>query len=106
MILNIKDLKKLVSKISIAVEKSKINPKSGWIEIMTLDNKLVFKVSNSDYYLTASIDIKDNNCGDSIHVTLLAETFIPLISKLDCEEIELSEVLNSLVLKTSTNSYI
>lgn len=105
MILNIKDLKKLVSKISIAVEKSKINPKSGWIEIMTLDNKLVFKVSNSDYYLTASIDIKDNNCGDSIHVTLLAETFIPLISKLDCEEIELSEVLNSLVLKTSTNSY-
>lgn len=105
MILNIKDLKKLVSKISIAVEKSKINPKSGWIEIMTLDNKLVFKVSNSDYYLTASIDIKDNNCGDNIHVTLLAETFIPLISKLDCEEIELSEVLNSLVLKTSTNSY-
>lgn len=104
MKLNIKDLKNLMSKISVAVEKSKINPKSGWIELETVDNLLVFKVSNYDYYLNASIEILDT-LENYMHVTLLAETFIPLISKLDCDNIELEERLNCLIVTTDTNTY-
>ena len=37
MKLEIKELKEIMSKISLAVEKSKINPKSSGIEIETVD---------------------------------------------------------------------
>lgn len=103
MQLNIKELKKLMSKISLAVEKSKINPKSGWIEIEALSDKIIFKVSNYNYYLQVSTDLVNND--NLFHVTLLAETFIPLISKLDDDFINVYEKLNSLIVETSTGSY-
>lgn len=105
MQLNINDLKDLMSKISQAVEKSKINPKSGWIELIVEDSKLNFKVSNTDYYLEASIDILGTDIDTTFHVTVLAETFIPLISKLDDDIVTFSALPNALILTTATSSY-
>ena len=101
MKLNISELKNLMSKISLAVEKSKLNPKSGWIELETTANSVNFKVSNYDYYLETSIGVDSPiSEKDSLHVTILAETFIPLVSKLDVESVDVSEKLNSLILET------
>lgn len=104
MKLNIKELKEIMSKISLAVEKTKINPKSGWIEIETIGDKLNFKVSNFDYYLETSINLKQN-IENGFHTTILSETFIPLISKLEVEEIELVTNENALILKTDSSLY-
>lgn len=106
MRLNVKDLKSIASKLSQAVEESKLNPKSGWVELEADTESITFKVSNVDYYMNinllaeSTIDEKD-----VFHTTILANTFIPLISKLDDDYIELHEELNSLVLKTSSSTY-
>ena len=104
MELNIKDLKNLLSKINLAVEKSKLNPMSGWIELeaQSENNSITFKVSNRDYYLSVSMDCKT---GADLHVTVVAETFIPLISKLDDDTINVYEKLNTLIVETQTSSY-
>lgn len=106
MILNITELKESMSKISLAVEKSKINPKSGWIELETTNNSICFKVSNFNYYLEMTIPavqlITDE---EKFHATILAETFIPLISKLEEDEITICEQMNSLVVTTNSSSY-
>lgn len=106
MQLNIKDLKELMSKINVAVEKSKINPKSGWLELQTTNEDITFKVSNYDYYLEATIQAEEYiDDEDTFHVTVLAETFIPLISKLETETINICEKLNALVIETDKSSY-
>lgn len=106
MKLNIKELKDLMSKISLAVEKSKLNPKSGWIELETIGSTVGFKVANYDYYLEAGIDVGTPiSDDDKFHVTVLAETFIPLVSKLDVETVDVYERLNSLILETEQSSY-
>lgn len=106
MKLNIKELKELTSKLSLAVEKSKLNPKSGWIELETFNKGLNFKVSSYDYYLESTITFENEiSSEDAFHVTILAETFIPLISKLDAEEITVYEKLNSLIIETDLSSY-
>lgn len=106
MQLNIKELKELMTKISLAVEKSKLNPKSGWIELETIGSTVGFKVANYDYYLEASIDVGQTiSDDDKFHVTILAETFIPLVSKLDVETVNVYEKLNSLILETEQSSY-
>ena len=104
MKLNIQELKDIMTKISLAVEKTKINPKSGWIELETKNNNLNFKVGSYDYYLEVSIDTqKETN--EEIHVTILAETFIPLIAKLDTEYAEFMVRENTLVVETEINTY-
>ena len=106
MKLDIKDLKNLVSKLNLAIEKSKVNPKSGWIELETDNESVNFKVSNYDYYLEVSVlaneFISDE---DKFHVTILADTFIPLVSKLDVNEVNVYEKLNSLIVETDNSSY-
>ena len=104
MKLNIQELKDIMTKISLAVEKTKINPKSGWIELETKNNNLNFKVGSYDYYLEVSIDTqKETN--EEIHVTILAETFIPLIAKLDTEYAEFTVRENTLIVETEINTY-
>lgn len=106
MKLNISDLKNLITKLNLAVEKSKINPKAGWIELETDNESISFKVSNYDYYLESSILANEYiDDKDKFHVTILAETFIPLVSKLDVDEVNLYEKLNSLMLETEKSSY-
>ena len=106
MKLDIKDLKNLVSKLNLAIEKSKVNPKSGWIELEADNESVNFKVSNYDYYLEVSVlaneFISDE---DKFHVTILADTFIPLVSKLDVNEVNVYEKLNSLIVETDNSSY-
>ena len=106
MKLDIKDLKNLVSKLNLAIEKSKVNPKSGWIELEADNESVNFKVSNYDYYLEVSVlaneFIPDE---DKFHVTILADTFIPLVSKLDVNEVNVYEKLNSLIVETDNSSY-
>ena len=106
MQLKIDELKDLMAKISAAVEKSKINPKSGWIELLVEDNQLLFKVSNSDsYYLQAYCKIIGTDIDTTFHVTVLAETFIPLVSKFDEDTLTIYERLNVLILETASSTY-
>ena len=108
--INISELKKIVAKLSLAVEKSTINPKSGWIEIEAITNSTMsIKVANYDYYLEAFIPIEvdesSNDNGALLHATVTAETFIPLVSKLDDEYVTVCEKLNTLTLTTQKSEY-
>ena len=105
---DIRELKNTIAKMNLAIENSKLNPKSGWIEVETTkDNKMTIKVANYDYYLLATVGL----CGDeiteenSIHATVTAETFIPLVSKLEDEFVTISERMNALVFNTGKAEY-
>lgn len=105
--INIQDLKNIVSKLNLAIEKTKINPKAGWIELELLDNKkLSFKVANYDYYLEILINSECvNDSSDTFHVTISADTFIPLVSKLDDDFVYISEKYNVITFSTCSNEY-
>lgn len=106
MKLNIEKLKRLMTKLNLAVEKSKLNPKSSWIEINATDDSMLFKVSNYDYYLESKIILENKLAeNEGFHATILADTFIPLVSKLDVSEVEISEKLNSLIIESNNSSY-
>lgn len=101
----VEELKKTVAKLNLAIEKSKINPKSGWIELESRDNGTVgVKVGNYDYYLEASIPFEQVD-EEGFHATVTAETFVPLVSKLETECVEISERLNALILTTKNAEY-
>ena len=106
MKLNINELKKLTNKLNMAIEKSKLNPKSGWIELDANTEGICFKVSNYDYYMEAYISAESYvDESNTFNATVLAETFIPLVSKLDVETIDIYEKLNALIIDTNTSSY-
>ena len=108
ILINISELKGIMSRINLAVEKTKFNPKSGWIEIETVsDSVMTVKVSNYDYYLEANVTINCDNYTDldKVHATVTADTFIPLVSKLDEDSVGLSVRMNSLVLTTKNSEY-
>ena len=108
----VEELKKTVAKLNGTIiesdnkiEKSKINPKSGWIELESRDNGTVgVKVGNYDYYLEASIPFEQVD-EEGFHATVTAETFVPLVSKLETECVEISERLNALILTTKNAEY-
>ena len=107
ILINIYELKQVMSRINNAVEKSVLNPKSGWLELKTIDNsKMLIKVSNYDYYLEATIAIESNDDSQlNLHATLDSETFISLVSKLDDDYVKLTLNDNSLFLSTVHNEY-
>lgn len=100
--ININKLKSTISKLSMAVEKSKINPKAGWIELLVSEGKMTIKVGNYDYYLESEMSVDGE---DSIHATIVADTFIPLVSKLDVDEVTMTEYMNALVMHTKSSEY-
>lgn len=100
--ININKLKSTISKLSMAVEKSKINPKAGWIELLVSEGKMTIKVGNYDYYLESEMSVDGE---DSIHATIVADTFIPLVSKLDVDEVTMTEYMNALVMRTKSSEY-
>lgn len=105
---DISKLKTIIAKINVAIEKTKLNPKSGWIELESISSDIMtIKVANFDYYIEAEVPIScDYYSNDNkIHATVTAETFIPLISKLDDTCLEISERLNSLILSTEKSEY-
>lgn len=103
---SVSELKTLTSQLSQAIEKTNLNPKAGWVELEADNESVTFKVSNLDYYLEVNLlaeaYIEDNEIFD---VTVMADTFIPLIAKLDDDFVDIHEELNSLILKTETGSY-
>lgn len=103
---SVSELKVLTSKLSQAIEKTNLNPKSGWVELEADNESVTFKVSNLDYYLEVNLlaeaYIEDNEIFD---VTVMADTFIPLVAKLDDDYVDIHEELNSLILKTETGTY-
>lgn len=105
---DISKLKDIASKINIAVEKNKLNPKAGWIELETVSSEgMTLKVSNFDYYLEVTIPISCDNYSENnkVHATITADTFIPLVSKLDDNFVYISERFNSLIFTTDSNEY-
>ena len=78
MKISIEKLKNTISRLNIAIEKNKVNPKAGWIEFQAIEDHLFFKVSNFDYYLEAYVPIEEKS-SDLIHATVSSDTFIPLI---------------------------
>ncbi len=105
MKVNITELKNIVAKMNLAIEKTKLNPKSGWIELESFeDNTMTLKVSNYDYYLEAVIPIECDN-SDKIHATIVSDTFVPLVAKLDDDYVEMFERMNALIFKTSNSEF-
>lgn len=106
--IDISDLKEIVSKLNLAIEKTKINPKAGWIELeMISEDALSLSVANYDYYINAKIKTEcpgfDKN--NRFHVTISADTFIPLVSKLDSDYVYVTEGFNAVIFTTDTNEY-
>lgn len=101
--IKVSEFKKIMSKMSMGVEKSSINPDAGYVAIET-DGDATVKttVSNKDYFLESSLNAE---CGDDIRVTINADTFIGIISKLDSDTIELHVENNALVITTSASEY-
>lgn len=106
---NIGGLKDVIGKINLAVEKnSKMNPKSGWIEIKTVSEKYMkLRVSNYNYSVEAIVPISCDNYSEenSIHATVVAETFIPLVTKLDANVVTFDEIRNCLILTSGQSEY-
>ena len=101
--IKVSEFKKIMSKMSMGVEKSSINPDAGYVAIETDGNTTVkTTVSSKDYFLESSLNAE---CGDDIRVTINADTFIGIISKLDSDTIELHVENNALVITTSTSEY-
>lgn len=105
MRVNISELKNIVAKMNLAIEKTKLNPKSGWIELESFeDNTMTLKVSNYDYYLEAKIPIECDG-SEKIHATVVSDTFVPLVSKLDDDYVEMFERMNALIFATSNSEF-
>lgn len=101
--INITELKSIISRLNLAIEKTKINPKAGWIELETTENStMIIKVGNYDYFLEASMPVDG---AEVVHATVTADTFIPLVSKLDVDEVSVCERMNALIFATDTSEY-
>lgn len=101
--IKVSEFKKIMSKMSLGVEKTSINPDAGYVEIETANHsEITTRVSGRDYFLESALDAE---CGDEIHVTINADTFIGIISKLDTDTIEMRVENNALVISTETAEY-
>lgn len=101
------DIKKMISKTNIGVEKNVLNPYSGLIELETTGaNVVTMKVSSIDYYMESYVPYVPVDGDSYIHATVNAETFVGIVSKLDSEEIEAYIDNNALVFSTNKNQYV
>ena len=101
---DISRLKAVAAKLNAVIEKSKINPKAGWVELETSGKELLFKASNYDYYFCANMPVEALE-GASLHCTVSADTFIPLVAKLEEKAANLSVGPNVLLVTTGTSEY-
>lgn len=101
---DISRLKAVAAKLNAVIEKSKINPKAGWVELETSEKELLFKASNYDYYFCANMPVEALE-GASLHCTVSADTFIPLVAKLEEKSANLSVGPNVLLVTTGTSEY-
>lgn len=101
---DISRLKAVAAKLNAVIEKSKINPKAGWVELETSGKELLFKASNYDYYFCANMPVEALE-GASLHCTVSADTFIPLVAKLEEKAANLSVGPNVLLVTTGSSEY-
>lgn len=101
---DISRLKAVAAKLNAVIEKSKINPKAGWVELETSGKELLFKASNYDYYFCANMPVEALE-GASLHCTVSADTFIPLVAKLEEKAANLSVGPNVLLVTTGNSEY-
>lgn len=102
IVVKTKELKKILGKINNAIEKSVFNPKSGWAQLIVEDGSLVIKASSFDYYINATIDIEN---ASEFNATVETETFIPLISKIETEDVTFDTTDRALIVTTPTSEY-
>ena len=106
MKVNILNLKKVVEKLNLAIEKSTINPRAGWVEMVEGDNGMLsIFVGNFDYFMEASVKCVEGENSSSLHATVSSDTFVPLISKLDSGVAEFKCDRNALVVETENGEY-
>lgn len=98
------ELKKSLSKLNVAIEKSVFNPQSAWAKITIKDNSAVVETANFDYYVNIKVNV-ENTEGNELVAIVEAETLIPLVSKIDDEYITLEVNDKALIISTDTNHY-
>jgi len=102
-----KQLQSLLSKLNVAVEKTAFKPSSGWVHInIDTNGKILLQVSNFDYYVEASFEAESES-NEALIATVEAETFIPLVSKLTKEylNVRIDDNGKALILSTDSNLY-
>ena len=106
MKVNILALKSIVEKLNLAIEKSTLNPKSGWIEMVEEENgNLSIYVCNFDYFVDVCVKCVEGKSDIPLHVTVSSDTFIPLVSKLDDGVAEFRCTKNALLIETESGEY-
>ena len=105
MKVDICELKNIVEKMNMAVEKSAINPRAGLVEMIeNNDGILSIYVGNFDYFLESSVKCADGE-NTGMHATVNSDTFIPLVAKLDDGIAEFACTKNVLTISTSNSEY-
>lgn len=101
-----KDIKNILSKLAIGVEKNNLNPAASYIEIKTIDNKTIsINVSNTDYFLHATVLCTVVENEEHLFATITGDTFINIIAKIDGANIDLTMENNALIMTTKNNRY-
>ena len=91
-------IKDIASKVSMGVDGDRTSPISELLEFELKDKNLILKTTNKEYFFKTIInDVVDTD--DSFHVTVVADTFLSLISKTTTDEIKLDITKAGLVVQ-------
>lgn len=108
ILINISELKGILSRLNLAVDNTKLNPRSGWLELETIsESTMSVKISSFGYYLEASVTISTDSYSseNKLHATVSADSFISLVSKLEDDYVKMTETETTLDLSTKTSGY-
>lgn len=90
-------IKDIANKVAISVDGERTSPISELIELELNNKNLTLKTTNKEYFFKTTI--KDvTNTDEYFHVTVVADTFLTLITKTTSNEIKFEIVNNNLVL--------
>lgn len=90
-------IKDIANKVAISVDGERTSPISELIELELNNKNLTLKTTNKEYFFKTTI--KDvTNTDEYFHVTIVADTFLTLITKTTSNEIKFEIVNNNLVL--------
>lgn len=98
MILKVKKLQEVCSKILPAVESSDLSSILDTLQLKVVDKVLCLSVTNKEYFVEVKLDVTDEN---DFNATVNASLFLKLVSQLTAEDIELKIDKNVLVVKAN-----
>ena len=97
LIIKTDKIKDIANKVAISVDGERTSPISELIELELKNKNLTLKTTNKEYFFKTTI--KDvTNTDEYFHVTVVADTFLTLITKTTSNEIKFEIVNNNLVL--------